>query len=268
MEESPDSLLVSFWQRLPLAPEKVLLLDYDGTLAPFRTERNEAVPYDGVREVLNKILATNNTRMIIISGRMIDDLLPLLGLKSIPEIWGCHGFERMLQDGSIEKGLLSDSCSHDLGTAYNWTIEQGYQEYCEKKPCSIALHVRGLQTEKKQDLLRAVGSVWTSLTNNGNLVIHSFDGGLELRVPDVDKGKVVARIIAESASETSIAYLGDDLTDEDAFMALKSRGLSVLVREHYRETLADCWLVPPVELLDFLNNWYTLTCNEKEATQK
>jgi trehalose-6-phosphatase len=53
-----------------------------------------------------------------------------------------------------------------------------------------------------------------------------------------------------------IAYLGDDLTDEDAFKALKGKGLSVLVRDTQRDTLADCWLTPPDELLDFLHHWY------------
>ena len=234
MEESPDSLLVSFWQRLPLAPEKVLILDYDGTLAPFRVERNKAVPYDGVRESLDKILTANNTRVIIVSGRMIDDLLPLIGLKTIPEIWGCHGFERLMPDGSIEKEIISDACSNGLEAAYNWIIKHGFQKHCEKKPCSIAFHVRGLPEERKQFFLRTVGNNWTSLTEDRNLAIHSFDGGLELRVPDVNKGKVVEQIIAETPSEASIAYLGDDLTDEDAFMALKGRVLSVLVREHYR----------------------------------
>lgn len=258
MEGSPDPLLVSFWQRLPLAPEKVLLLDYDGTLAPFKIKREEAVPYDGVREVLDKIMAETNTRVIIVSGRMIDDLLPLLGLNSIPEIWGSHGFERLLPDGSIEKKLLSDTCSNGLETAYSWIIKEGHKAHCEKKPSSIAFHFRGLQTEIQKELTQQVKFAWDPIAHDGNLEIHSFDGGLELRVPDVNKGEVVACILAESDDQAILAYLGDDLTDEDAFKAIKDRGLSVLVREQYRETLADCWLIPPIELLDFLNNWYRL----------
>lgn len=268
MEGSPSPLLVSFWQQLPLAPERVLLLDYDGTLAPFQIERNKAFPYAGAREVLDKILAETDTRVIIISGRSVDDILPLLGLKIIPEIWGCHGFERMLPDGSIEKAILSEAINHSLETAYNWATAQGYQEYCEKKPSSIAFHVRGLPPQKKEDLLKTVGEKWATLTHNKELIIQPFDGGLELRVPGVNKGKVVGQIIAETSSLASIAYLGDDRTDEDAFMALKNKGLSILVRKNYRETLADCWLVPPVELLDFLDNWYNRTRNEKKTAQK
>ena len=70
------------------------------------------------------------------------------------------------------------------------------------------------------------------------------------------KGDAVKQILAESPNDAVIAYLGDDLTDEDAFKALQGKGLSVLVRDTRRETLADCWLTPPHELLDFLHNWY------------
>jgi trehalose-phosphatase len=258
MEGSPDPLLVSFWQRLPLTLDKVLLLDYDGTLAPFQINREEAVPYDGVREILDKILAETNTRVIIVSGRMIDDLLPLLGLNSIPEIWGSHGFERLLPDGSIEKKLLSDTCSNGLETAYSWLIKEGHEAHCEKKPSSVAFHFRGLQEEIQKELTQKVKFAWEPIAHDGNLEIHSFDGGLELRVPDVNKGEVVIRILTESDDQAILAYLGDDLTDEDAFKALKGKGLSFLVRKEFRETLADCWLVPPNGLLDFLNNWYRL----------
>jgi trehalose-phosphatase len=52
-----------------------------------------------------------------------------------------------------------------------------------------------------------------------------------------------------------LTYLGDDLTDEDAFNALHGRGLSVLVRGSQRKTAADLWIKPPQELLQFLEKW-------------
>ena len=52
-----------------------------------------------------------------------------------------------------------------------------------------------------------------------------------------------------------MAYLGDDRTDEDAFRALRGRGLSVLVRAEPRETAADAWIRPPEELIEFLRTW-------------
>jgi trehalose-6-phosphatase len=52
-----------------------------------------------------------------------------------------------------------------------------------------------------------------------------------------------------------VAFLGDDLSDEAAFRAVRrigKRGLSVLVRREFRETAAEIWLRPPGELLVFL----------------
>jgi trehalose-6-phosphatase len=52
-----------------------------------------------------------------------------------------------------------------------------------------------------------------------------------------------------------VAYLGDDLTDEDAFAAVGDRGLSFLVRGEARASNARYWLRPPEELLEFLDGW-------------
>jgi trehalose 6-phosphate phosphatase len=62
-------------------------------------------------------------------------------------------------------------------------------------------------------------------------------------------------ILEETTGEAVVAYLGDDLTDEDGFEALKDRGIGVLVRKNYRPTKADIWIKPPKELLDFLSEW-------------
>jgi trehalose-phosphatase len=73
----------------------VLLLDYDGTLAPFRVERDEAVPYAGVREAVRELLGAAHTRVVVVSGRTVTNLRPLLGVEPPPELWGTHGWERM-----------------------------------------------------------------------------------------------------------------------------------------------------------------------------
>ena len=85
MEDPTLCSLDSYWQRLPSASQRVLLLDYDGTLAPFHRERDKALPYPGVREILGKIQQTGQTRLIIITGRSIKDIIPLLGLACMAE---------------------------------------------------------------------------------------------------------------------------------------------------------------------------------------
>ena len=251
--------LETYWQLLQNTSQKVLLLDYDGTLAPFQLERNKAFPYPGVREILERIQASGKTRLIIVSGRAVENLLPLLGLKHLPELWGSHGFERQLPDGTRLVQEIDVNCFHNLARAFNWMKEHGYEADCEKKPSSIAFHWRGVELERRQQLEKIVRNAWSPLAKGIDLEIHSFDGGLELRYAGFHKGEVIKQILAECGLDVSMAYLGDDITDEDAFRALKGKGLSVLVREIYRDTLADCWLRPPDELLDFLQNWLSFS---------
>ena len=66
-------------------------------------------------------------------------------------------------------------------------------------------------------------------------------------------------ILSEADADAPVAFLGDDLTDEAAFRAVRQAGkrsLSVLVRQQGRETDADIWLRPPAELKGFLEQWF------------
>src|SRR5450755_533705 len=82
-----------------------------------------------------------------------------------------------------------------------------------------------------------------------------FDGGIEMRMPGRDKGDAVRTILDEIGTEVPVAYLGDDLTDERAFLALGTLGLSVLVRPEWRKTAAALWIRPPEGVREFLTRW-------------
>jgi trehalose-6-phosphatase len=87
------------------------------------------------------------------------------------------------------------------------------------------------------------------------LTVRPFDGGIEILGAKRNKADAVRAILAEMEIDTPVAYLGDDQTDEDAFRALQGRGVSILVRPHWRETAADIWLRTPIELSAFFHDW-------------
>jgi trehalose 6-phosphate phosphatase len=66
---SPQVDLPAFYDRLAAAPQRVLMLDYDGTLAPFNIRPDRAFPYPGVAELLEALMSQGDTRVVIVSGR-------------------------------------------------------------------------------------------------------------------------------------------------------------------------------------------------------
>lgn len=246
-----------FFVRARDARSRVLMLDYDGTLAPFRIKPAEALPYAGVVPLLDMIQDAGHTRVVVVSGRWIKDLVPLLGLKRMPEIWGSHGWERLSEKGNYIAAPISDEAMEALAMTDKWAPQvEKIGARRERKPTGVAIHWRGLSNIKIAQIRDTVADNWKEF-DQAALRWHDFDGGIELRPTAWDKGRVVRTLIAETGSDAVFAYLGDDLTDESAFKAMTDRGVAVLVRSELRPTMADLWLKPPEEVKEFLTLWHS-----------
>jgi trehalose 6-phosphate phosphatase len=244
-----------FFTDLSRASQSLLMLDYDGTLAPFTTEREQAYPYPGVRERLNQLLGSSRTRLVIVSGRPTEDLEALLGLERTPEMFGQHGAERRMPDGSVHTVRLRETTKKGLAEIDAWAKDNHLLDCLETKVISRSFHWRGLPAERVEDLKARVLDRWEGNVAPYGIEVHKFDGGLEFKASGIDKGHAVNALFRDVERSAVAAYLGDDRTDEDAFRALGDRGLTVLVRPDRRETVADLWLRPPEELLAFLDRW-------------
>ena len=251
----------SFLDQLRATTERVLLLDYDGTLAPFSVDRAHAFPYPEIPGLVARIIA-QGTRVVLVTGRAARELIPLSGIQPHPEIWGSHGMERIRPDGSYHAGALTDEEHSGLLLASQLTEAEGFERRTEIKPGGIAVHWRDEPEPSAAAIRQRVCHIWSPLLAEYPFRLLEFDGGVELRVSKWSKGTAVASILKELSRHAAVAYLGDDSTDEDAFRALKGRGLSVLVRGEPRLTDADIWLQPPGELIRFLQEWLRETGGE------
>lgn len=264
MRSGVQSQLAPFLRRVAEASEAALLLDYDGTLAPFQAQRDQAYPYPGVAPLLQEIVRQGRTRVVVISGRDATDVLPLLNVDPAPEVWGIHGLQRLKSDGSTEMPQLNERTLDGLSDAGRWLSYQELLHTAEFKAGCIAVHWRGLNDNNAEALRSRVLLGWRPIAKQRGLDLLEFDGGVEIRASEADKGNAVRAFLEAMSPDTPVAYLGDDNTDESAFQALQARGISVLVRPKWRQTAAQFWLKPPDELLDFLRLWLK-TCLHRDA---
>jgi len=250
-----NAILEEFMDTLKHTGKNLLLLDYDGTLAPFTVNRQSAVPYPGVRTLLQQIIQAGKTRMIIVSGRPCAEIIELLDLNVSPEVWGAHGWQRLLPDGSRMRYRMHDAERDAIGMAYRWVAALGYAHLSERKQSGVAVHWRGLPVEDIRDIRQSLSQQKIPAICAQTMLLREFNGGMELQLKSRTKGTVIETLLSETEPQTPVAYLGDDRTDEDAFAALEFRGLRIRVANDSRESRADVMLRPPEELLDFLLHW-------------
>jgi trehalose-phosphatase len=234
-----------------------LLLDYDGTLAPFRLDRFQARPWAGVRELLLRIERKGRTRMAVISGRSAHEIAPLLGIDPPLEIWGLHGAERLFPDGRRELETAPAEARMKLDKLRAILKRDSLGGLFEDKENGAVIHWRGASPHKAKLIEERARALFEPLAGADGLRLLEFEAGVELRIGR-DKGSAVKAILREACPGAPVAYLGDDLTDEAAFRAINAFGphsLSVLMRRKARETEADVWLRPPAELRGFFEDW-------------
>ncbi len=255
MSQLPDAL-----QTLDLADgltarQPAMFFDFDGTLSDIVDDPDAARPAAGATEALQKLAAL--CPVAILSGRDLADVTARVGL---PGIWyaGSHGFELTAPDGTHHQ--------NDAATAAIPVLEKAAARLrdqlasipgvvVEHKRFGVAVHYRNAARDRVGEVaaaVRAAGQRDALRVTTGREVI-------ELR-PDIDwdKGKTL-RWVMDHLQQTRSAplvpiYLGDDITDEDAFDMVRHDGIPILVRHNDdgdRATAALFALDSPAQAAEF-----------------
>lgn len=261
MTEEGAERLEAFFGAWTEGVTPALLLDYDGTLAGFRLDRFTAKPWAGVRELLTRIQAEGRTRLVVVTGRPAGEIAPLLRLPEPVDVWGLHGAERLFKDGRRELEVAPEASQGMLEELKERLRRDALGGLFEDKANGAVMHWRGLAPRQKARVEARTRALFEPLAKLDGLRLQEFEAGLELRAGR-NKGGAVEAIVDEMRAEgkwpAPVAYLGDDLTDEEAFKVvneLEGVRLSVLVRPKLRETSAQVWMRPPGDVRVFLSRW-------------
>lgn len=235
--------------------EFVIALDYDGTLTPIVERPELATLSCEMRSTLHKL--AEKFTVAIISGRDLKDLKEFIGLENVIYA-GSHGFDISSPPGvdlsfQIGKEFLPILDRTELSLSKKITGIKG--ALIERKKFSIAVHYRLVSEEKYEEVERIVDM---ALKNEPKLKKGMGKMVFELK-PDIDwdKGKALLWLIqglGMNMKTTFPLYLGDDITDEDAFRVLQSVGMGIVVKdgEEKRSSMAEYGLNNTMEVKDFL----------------
>ena len=244
-------------------------LDFDGTLAEIVAEPDAAKLIDGAATALENLAAL--CPVAILSGR---DLADVRDRIAIPGIWysGSHGFELIAPDGRHQHNDAAAAVPLLESAAADLRNELGHIPgvNVEHKRYAVAVHFRNVPPER-------VAQVVATTHRHGRRHGLRVTGGrklVELR-PDIDwdKGTALGWLGEQihQAGRVLPIYIGDDLTDEDAFDAIRFSGIGVVVRHDEdgdRATAAQFALNNPGEVEQFLRRGGDWLAYEKQTSDE
>ena len=255
-------------------PRLAILTDYDGTLTPIVSDPDMAILSEDMRAQLKKLAKLVPSG--IVSGRSRAKIESFVGL---PEMWvaGAHGFDIAGPEGSSVRYAPAQEYREALRAAAN-TLRVDTASIpgslIEDNDYAVSVHYRNV-AESDQSAIDA--AVESALSAQPSLMRFPGKKVVELR-PELEwnKGKAVEYILEKIETEVGgpvfPIYLGDDVSDEDAFTVLRQRGgLGILVSEGMvarEQTAATYRLRAPREVLKLLTRLASDLKNKPKAPVK
>jgi trehalose 6-phosphate phosphatase len=227
-------------------PRPMLIgLDVDGVLAPIVDHADDAVLLDGMAPAVSAVASLDEVHVAVVSGRSLAGL-EQFGFGDDVHVIGSHGMET--RDRPLTP-LTDDECARleRLEDAATKAAERaGEGAWVEHKPASVVLHVRqagdAAGSRSLEELADAVGRIDGATTKAGSGVLEAF-------ARHADKGSALVELARRLGIATTV-FVGDDVTDEEAFARLGPDDVTIKVGDD--DTIARHRLPDPDAVLAFL----------------
>jgi trehalose-phosphatase len=245
----------------------ILFLDYDGTLTPIVSRPEKAFISQEVKELLNGLSKSPKCKLAIISGRALKDIKKKVGIPGIIYV-GNHGLEiegpKIKFENQISSRLLA--IIRNLKEELTHKLSKIKGIFVEDKNITLSVHYR-LASRSGYLLGRKIieAEILPFLARN-KIKVSYGKKVIEIK-PQVawNKGRVVAWLLARQSfilgdQPIMPIYLGDDVTDEDAFGMLKNKGLTIYIGKP-KNSQAKYYLRGTWEVYEFLKKILCLCRN-------
>ncbi len=241
-----------------------LLLDYDGTLTPIVKTPDRARIPEQIKQLLKALSANPGCTLTIISGRCLKDIKKKVGLRNVVYS-GNHGLQIEGPNIRFEAPVTPDykTILQKIKNELKQMLSPVRGILLEDKGLSLALHYRLTNKKEVPFVRRAFYQVVLPYLRLGKIKTETGKKVFEIRpATEWDKGKAVLWVLSKQKSHSRAKpilpiYVGDDATDENAFRALKNKGLTIFVGNP-KKSYAKYYLRNTKEVSKFLKWLNTL----------
>jgi trehalose 6-phosphate synthase/phosphatase len=236
-------------QSFNLAKNRLLLLDYDGTLTGFHVNHKKAIPSEKLLKTIKVLSENNSTNIVIISGRSSDFLEKHFGHLYI-DLIAEHGHLIRTKGTSKwkEKNISSNDWMPHILPIMQQFADNTPGTFVEIKKNSLVWHYR--KTDPELGIIKSeeLKTILSSMISN-EVRLMNGDKIIEIVSSSVNKGTAAIERL-DGSNYDFILAAGDDITDEDMFNYLPPRAINIKVG--LKDTVAKYRIVDPIAMVDFL----------------
>lgn len=213
-----------------ISRKRLLFLDYDGTLVPFKDNPLNAQPDKQLLKILKDLSLDPDTHVVIISGRdknVLEKWFSGINVELVAE----HGVWNKMREKEWQmQENLSDGWKSTIRPILEQFVERTPQSFIEEKSFSLVWHYRKVERGLGEQRSRELINYLTYLIANLNIHVLEGDMVVEIKNMDVNKGKATFPWISKNEYDFILA-VGDDRTDEDMFKVMPDNAITIKVRE-------------------------------------
>ncbi|MBN1861595.1 MAG: trehalose-phosphatase [Candidatus Thermoplasmatota archaeon] len=256
----PDFLndhLLRIQEKIRKSDQIFLFLDYDGTLVFFKEKPTDVTTPEHVKKIIRQLIKNQKMTVIIVTGRPLQEIRNLLNIRGLSFI-ALHGLSiqtpNELQyswEQAAQARLIIKAIKNDMQEK----LKDDKRAFLEDKELTLVLHYRLLPSRKARPLREAFKTTVHTLDKKKILEVMNGAKVIEARPKGWNKGKAVELFLArhENGKNNLPIYIGDDITDEDAFHVLTKKGITIHVANTSRRKTAARYMVSnPDEVFSFL----------------
>ena len=215
-------------QKFKKAKDRILFLDYDGTLVNFVNNPEHAFPDESLIELIHSLTKLENTKVVLISGRDKKSLgnwwlkIPVV-LIAEHGVW----IRKIGKDWALSE-KVQNNWMESVRPVIETFVDRTPGTFLEEKSYSLAWHYRKADPELGEIRANELSQVLKGLISNHGLNVLEGNKVLEIKSSGVNKGKAANKLLLKKEYDFIFA-IGDDWTDEYLFKELPESTVTVKV---------------------------------------